>query len=105
MYPWGIAVTVDDQIIVVDDGNERIQFFDSEGCPLRTFSAASAAAITAFAQQGGDQQHTQATGSSPGIHAAPAQPESRPDAQGTVRGSNNNNATRVQPPQAGFTLC
>ena len=92
---------MDDQIIVVDDGNERIHFFDSEGVPLRTFSAASAAVITALAQQGGGQQHTQTTGSAPGIHAAPAQPESRPDAHGTLGGSNNNNAARVQPPQAG----
>lgn len=89
MYPWGVAITTDDQIIVVDDGNERIHFFDSEGLPLRTFSAASAAVITALAQQGGGQQHTQTTGSAPGIHAAAAQPESRPEAHGTLGGSNN----------------
>ena len=80
LYPWGVATTKDDQIIVVDDGNQRIHFFEADGVPLRTFSAATGATLTALAQQGGGQQHNQNT--SPGIHAAAAQPESRPQPHG-----------------------
>jgi len=95
LYPWGVATTKDDQIIVVDDGNQRIHFFEQDGVPLRTFSAATGATLTALAQEGGGQQHTQNT--SPGIHAAAAQPESRPQAQGTLTSS----GTTVKPESAG----
>ncbi|XP_063721807.1 RING finger protein nhl-1-like isoform X2 [Symsagittifera roscoffensis] len=87
LYPWGVATTKDDQIIVVDDGNQRIHFFEADGVPLRTFSAATGATLTALAEQGGGQQHTQNT--SPGIHAAAAQPEARPQPQGTLPSSTN----------------
>ncbi|XP_075257658.1 uncharacterized protein LOC142349776 isoform X2 [Convolutriloba macropyga] len=94
LYPWGVATTKDDQIIVVDDGNQRIHFFEADGVPLRTFSAATGATLTALAQQGGGQQHNQNT--SPGIHAAAAQPESRPQPHGTLTSSTN--GSHPQPP-------